>query len=143
MKKIQAKLITETFFAIGCSHIYIFSVKIFFMLTFSTVLYSISGIAETCLGRGVRNTTAVGWRDLALFAIFEKRHISADQVCVYEFNSKNRQIFNASERQGAFQKNTGTLNALFYYLQKTYLYIKEQLPKRKLEIKFFNIFLFS
>ena len=52
-----------------------------FMLTYST-LYSISGIAETCLGRGVRNTTAVGWRDLALFAIFEKRHISADQVFV-------------------------------------------------------------
>ena len=53
-----------------------------FMLTYSTVLYSISGIAETCLGRGVRNTTAVGWRDLALFTIFEKRHISADQVYV-------------------------------------------------------------
>ena len=30
----------------------------------------------------------VGWSELALFAIFEKLHVSADQVYFYEVNSK-------------------------------------------------------
>ena len=35
----------------------------------------------------------LGWSDLGLFSMFEIGHSAADQVYVYEFNTKNRQIW--------------------------------------------------
>ena len=37
-------------------------------------------------------TYTVGWSDFVLLAIFENRHIAADQAYFYKFNSENLQI---------------------------------------------------
>ena len=52
----------------------------------------------------------LGWGDLALFAIFEKRHISADQVYFKQFNSKKLANFAARLAKFSFSKNHRDLN---------------------------------
>ena len=34
----------------------------------------------------------LGWSDIVLFVIFENWHHAADQVCYYEYNSKNKTV---------------------------------------------------
>ena len=64
-------------------------------------------------------------------------HIAADQVYFYEFNSKTNANLAARAAKFSFSKITGTLK-----INKPLLYIKEQLPKRKFQIKICLIFIF-
>ena len=64
-------------------------------------------------------------------------HIAADQVYFYEFNSKTNANLAARAAKFSFSKITGTLK-----INKPFLYIKEQLPKRKFQIKICLIFIF-
>ena len=50
----------------------------------------------------------LGWSDLALFAIFEKLHISADQIYFKKVNSKKSANFATPARQSfIFKKSQG------------------------------------
>ena len=58
----------------------------------------------------------IGWSDLALFAIFEKQQISADQVYFYEFNSKKISNFGCARfwiAKCLFLKNNRDLKNIF------------------------------
>ena len=83
---------------------------------------------------------------LYFFALFEKQHVSADQVYFYRYNSKRSANFAARERvvravKFSFLKYCRNLKKYFFFvhLQKPFLYIpvKKQSPKRKFKIKIY------
>ena len=58
----------------------------------------------------------LGWSDLALFAIFEKLHISADQIYFKKVNSKKSANFATPARQSSFSKNRRDLKKLIFFV---------------------------
>ena len=82
----------------------------------------------------------VGWSDLP---IFEIRHIAADQVYFYEFNSKNSANLSALmpiRQSFPFQKITGTLKLIFLFYLKTPSFVfKRKFPEIKNVYTFFEI----
>ena len=65
----------------------------------------------------------IGWSDLTLFSIFEKKwHISADEKKMLEFSfQKNRRISQHMLQSFNFQKFTGSLKAFIFF---TFLFVK-------------------
>ena len=82
------------------------------------------------------------------FVIFEKLHVSADQVYIFlEVSSKNLVNFAAGARvtraaKFLFSKNRRELKYEYFFenFRNPFFYFKEQLPRRKFEIKSCLIF---
>ena len=64
-----------------------------------------------------REGCTLGWSDLALFAIFEKQHLSADQVNFLEFSSKilATSVMRARSKLFIIKKFTGPLKLNIFF----------------------------